>query len=511
MYNKIEKLLGIFLSVLFITMFSFLFIDSLIYTGQNIPDKDEYIYFIKDHPLFNLIILISCFLLIYFLFWLQNRYQYKLKINTNIIALIVSVVVILISILWVLGSKTAPQADQGDICKYASAFNNGDCSSLSKGEYVSIYRHQLGLITIMRVFFKIFGDGNYLSFQIFSAIMSGGLVYFIYQIVKKITHHTQFAEILAILMTATFFPIYAYTPFVYGEISSTALLLLAAWMLLEYIDRFSWITLIIFSLSSILALQLRKNSLIVIISFIIILLIKTISLKRASLIIPILTVFLFMILANGILDHIYGNLVADEGDPMPAILHIAMGTNDDPPNPGWWNGYNWFVYTDNDCDVSKTSEIASNTITAFIEKCKNDPSYLGYFYYKKTSSQWNPPLYQCLTMNSLVINEQNTIVKLIYDSPTNTVEPFMNILQLLLYGGTLLCIIFELKNSHIEFYVLMIGILGGFLFSMLWEAKSRYIFPYVIMTIPYASIGIYITCSKIYLHFQHFITKQKEN
>ena len=62
MYKKIEKLLGIFLSIFFIIIFSFLFIDSLIYTGQNIPGKDEYIYFINDHPLFNLIILISCFL-----------------------------------------------------------------------------------------------------------------------------------------------------------------------------------------------------------------------------------------------------------------------------------------------------------------------------------------------------------------------------------------------------------------------------------------------------------------
>ena len=54
---------------------------------------------------------------------------------------------------------------------YANALNDGDFNGIWKGRYLARYSQQLGLTTLLRGFFLIFGRGNYLSFQYFNACM----------------------------------------------------------------------------------------------------------------------------------------------------------------------------------------------------------------------------------------------------------------------------------------------------------------------------------------------------
>jgi hypothetical protein len=101
-------------------------------------------------------------------------------------------------------------------------------------------------------------------------------------------------------------------------------------------------------------------------------------------------------------------------------------------------------------------------------------------------------MYQCLAMNNAFYEEPEGLAWEIYFNGKDVyLENFMNIYQLLIYGGVVLALIFMRKKwVKIENYVLLIGVYGGFLFSLIWEAKTRYILPYFIMMIPYAAIGL---------------------
>ena len=44
------------------------------------------------------------------------------------------------------------------------------------------------------------------------------------------------------------------------------------------------------------------------------------------------------------------------------LAYVEMGLQDSPDAPGWWNGYNWNVYTDNNCDSEQASAQVKNDL-----------------------------------------------------------------------------------------------------------------------------------------------------
>ena len=131
-------------------------------------------------------------------------------------------------------------------------------------------------------------------------------------------------------------------------------------------------------------------------------------------------------------------------------------------------------------------------MAAFLQTCREDPAYAVNFYKRKIFSQWNAPMYQCIVMNNHIEGTQSALVQSIYQGTGNRIlTGYMNIYQLVIYGGVLVFLAVALKKRHpLESYPLLIAVFGGFLFSVLWEAKARYVYPYFLMMIPYAAMGI---------------------
>lgn len=434
-----------------------------------------------------------CIALFFFYVIQQIILRYAKKWNMQLIAAVISFIVALCCIYLVGASGTAPRADQEDVCFYADAFNRGDYSGLERGEYVGIYRQQLGIITLLRVLFYFFGDWNFHSFQYLSAVMAGALVFFGYKVVKYLSNHQKVAEAYYLLLSIACIPMYVYTLFVYGEIISTSLLLLAAWMLLSCLKNFSWGKVVVFGLSSGIAVQIRENSLIIIIGFFIVLIVKLIAENTKNAVILLIGIVLGVLLPSLVITQgIYGDKIPDDSDAMPAILHIAMGLNWDDENPGSYNAYNLRIFMENDYDVEASKEAAKQTIREFILTARYSDGYAVNFFVHKMTGQWSVPMYQCLVMNNYIVGEQSRLVHSIYYGRLRGLsQKFMNIYQLLIYGSVLFLLFAKRKEwMHLENYVLLIGIFGGFLFSMIWEAKARYVFPYFMFMIPYAAVGL---------------------
>lgn len=486
-----EKMLTQVFCVICGIVFAALFGFSLFLSWVNVEFWNEFVYMRRDNVILNMLGIAAGLLFA----WIVGGLSEKLPIHKkmDIIAAVIGIAGVAVSIYWIIASKTEPQGDQANIVTYAMAYKNGDTSSLLKGGYVGRYQQQLGLITFMRILFIFFGQGNYKAYQYFSAFMVFVIVFSGHKIIQCIARDNIKADAVYLVLMLLCVPMYGYTPFVYGEIGSTGLALLSAWLFLSVLNRFSWWKLPVLAAVCGMMLQLRQNTLIIAIALILVLLVKIVQKPKKELFFTGGAIIAGMIIIQLGISMIYKPFITEDTKSTPAILFITMGTHDGiEGEPGWHDNYDEDLYREAGYDYDTASKMAREDLGEFIDKCVSDPQYAVKFFTLKMNIQWNVPMYQCLVMNNCFYDEPYKFADDIYFNGNDKyLESFMNIYQLLIYGGVLcVLIIMRKKWTGIENYVLLIGVYGGFLFSLLWEAKPRYVFPYFIIMIPYAAVGI---------------------
>jgi len=474
-------------AVMFIVLFGF----SLLFSWVNVEFWNEFVYMRQDNVLLNLLGIAAGLLIMWLIGRLSDKFPVRKRMD--IVAAVAGMICVAVSIFWIIASKTEPQGDQANIVEYAVAYKNGDTSSLLKGGYVGRYQQQLGLITFMRVLFMIFGQGNYKAYQYFSALMVFVIVFFGHKIIQHIALENVRADVIYLALMLFCIPMYGYTPFVYGEISSTGLALLAVWLLLSALKRFSWWKLSVLGITCGIMMQMRQNTLIIVVAMLIVLLVKIIQKPEKKLFFTGGAIIAGVMILQAAISFIYRPFIPEDSKSTPAILFITMGTHDGiEGEPGWHDNYDEDLYRETGYDYDTASKIAWEDLKEFIDKCVSDPKYAVSFFTLKMNIQWNVPMYQCLVMNNSFYDEPYKFADDIYFNGNDKyLENFMNIYQLLIYGGVLAALIFmRKKRAGIENFVLLISVYGGFLFSLLWEAKPRYVFPYFILMIPCAAVGI---------------------
>lgn len=488
-----EKVLTYLFNIACIVFFALLVFFSLIMTGYVPLDlSTELIFFRQDNILMNCLWLVVALVLLGCIYALVQKFKHR--INTRIIAIGTAICAMLISMFWVSGANVLPDADQWNVSYYANMFNMGDFSGFEKGKYIATCPHQLGIVTLLRMIYSIMGPDRFLGFRMISVISVGIIVYVGYEIVRKLSGENTFAEITYLLLAVLCFPLYVYTLFIYGEVPSTAVLFIASWLLLSCLERFHWGKGIGLMICAGLSVQLRQNSLVVLMGFIVVILVKLIQKFEWKRLVIGAAIPLGILAGNLVIDGIYHEHYQEDAAAIPNLLYIAMGTNWEEQNPGWFSGYNYDVFFENDCDAEAASKVAKEDLKEFIAYCLDNPGYALEFYEQKFIAQWNEPMYHSLAMNCKV-NEgepQNPIIASFYFGDLRIfTEEFMNIYQLLIYGAVLYWLVSNFKkNNKIEVHVMLVGIFGGFLFSLLWEAKTRYVFPYFVMMLPYAAMGV---------------------
>lgn len=504
-----EKLICQIFCFMAIFVQGILFLYSILETWVNDFDlRSEYVKPMQDFVVGNMICLAAVLLVAALLYIRGNRLI--CKINMDILVIIVCIMVLLFCVYWVSASGTAPQADQVILYNTAQKFENGDYTALNKGKYVGIYRHQLGLITFWRLLFKLFGGPNYQIFQYLNALMIPVLIFSGYRITRQLTEHNKLIELFYLILMVTCAPLYCYVPFVYGEIISTALIMFAAWMLMDTFEKFSFVKIALMSIALGVAVQFRRNSLIFLVAFLIVTVIQLFRQWNWKKVVTILGIFLCTILFQAYINGIYQKLIPENSLEAPASVYIAMGTNFDNGMAGWHNFYDQRCFKENDHNVERTNQVAFQHFKEFFTE--NDLGYLTNFYYHKIGSQWNSPMYQCLAMNNKIKGEQSPLVASVYFGKLRSVvEAETNIHQLVVYGGALcLLLLVRKKWQRIDNYLLLIGVFGGFLFSILWEAKTRYVFPYYLVMIPYGAAGIYELIKRLHERYSKY-NKKNDN
>lgn len=479
-------------NTLAIVMFSLLFHYCLELTGVNHHDlEDERIYFERTSILWNMLLIVLAVMILYFVGKAAKWINTKRK--KNILLGVFCVIAALISLYWVSASGTAPRADQYHVSYYASRINHGDFFSLQKGEYLANCPQQLGMVTFLRVLFAIFGDGNYMAFQYFTAVTVPVTVLAGCMIVRILSMQSTKAELFYLVFAVTCFPMYAYTPFVYGDLCSVSFLMLSVWGFLSCFSKFSWWKVAGVGISLGIAVILRTNVVILLISMLIVIFVRFIQNRdwRMGAIGGglLLGVLFFQFLIKGI----YIPKTDPDADAIPASCYVVMGLNDNGIHPGWYNVYNYEIFAEYDFDAEAAGKRAMQDLRTYINTYREKPSYMIDFFTRKMNAQWNAPMYQCLVMNNKVERKQSFLIENIYQHGKlgKLIEFYATLYQHLLYGSILYVLVSKRKQiSDISYYTLLIAVFGGFLFSLLWEAKTRYVFPYLLMMLPHMAMGI---------------------
>lgn len=506
--NAIESILIKIFLIVNILIYIYFFAVSFVFSWVNLNVKDEMVYMQKDNIIINAISLVVIAGLLLVAYRILKQKEIK---NIKRFVYIISVVSAVLGLIWVFASRTVPKGDQEHLVLAASEINHGGNSFFQNGGYLAECPHQLGIVSVMRVLYTLFGDGNYTSFKVLSCLSLIAIIICTYRIAKALSRDNKLVELLAVTLNFIFIPMYCYTSFVYGEILSTVCMLIAFTFFIESFEQFSIWKCVGLGIFSGLSVAVKENSIIALIAMLGVLAVKLIiNNKRIEITALIVAIVIGLLGQSSIMNVLYKDYKVEGTEAMPSLLWVAMGLNEDYETPGWYNLYNFAVFEKYNYDADKSAEDAKKVINSFVEEKKANPKSLVSFIVKKSASQWSGPMYQGFVMNNALEEEDSFVAKNIINNTSNwkVFDSLMNIYQILCYLGLLVWAMVRYKrNGHLEDYVILITIFGGFLFSIMWEAKTRYILPYAIMIIPYAAVGIYNSVEFINAKIQKRVKK----
>ena len=546
-----QKLYRLSVSVVKILMFIlavFLFAGSFLTTcyAENMETQQVLLRF--DNPLWNLLelfgygILFGCCLALFRK--MGTRFRRGLLIFT------LGLILLLGGLLIVFG-RTVPAADALSVYNAAAEWILGNTDIIHPtASYLSYYPQQIGLMAFLEVLLRLWNltGLNVPAWHFIKLVyvcLLCAAVLFQYRSLKYLWPESwEPISCCYLILVCCNLPMIMYSSFVYGEIPSFAALSVGLYLLLKLlaacipahsVDPSSTdaavvsgactvlsIVTIATALGSILFLTLsvllRKNSLILIIAVLLILLFETLRPGRNGRVrigLFAMTVCL-AVTSVEILPMVQKCYETKAGNTLSsgvtAMSYFAMGMQESSRGYGWYNGFNIDTYDTAGMDSALADEISRQAINERMAYFKERPGYTLHFYLYKHLSQWSDGTYASRQATLATYGGRSSFFKEVYEgSLAPAYIEWGNAWQNVLYLGMLLfCIAvvrsrrpgtasvapaaddgFRYRSSCLYTYVGLIAVLGGFLFHILWEANSRYIFVYSLLLMPYCAAGIH--------------------
>ena len=183
-----------------------------------------------------------------------------------------------------------------------------------------------------------------------------------------------------------------------------------------------------------------------------------------------------------------------------------MGLQENELEDGWFNGYNYQVFRENDYDSALTAEAAKENIAETLRGFMNNPKWGVKFFLRKFTTQWADPV--CVSTHNLdlvsrhVENQSSFCDFLVFGKGGRILAWGMNVFMTVCYLGVLVFLILAIRKGLLDSprMMLLILIFGGILFHEFWEGSSRYAMRYYIYWLPYAAYGLEVLLGYIHKH-----------
>lgn len=421
---------------------------------------------------------------------------------------------IVLGVILILFSKTVPAADALSVYSAAEALAGGDTSVIHPTDsYLSYYPQQVGLMAFFEVLFRFWnllgiGMPAYHFIKGIYILILCAAVFFQYKTVHLLWENDT-TDCLYLLLAGANFPLIMYSSFVYGEIPTLAAFSAGLYFLLRFLKNsksllYGGLSLLLFTFS----VMVRKNSLILVIAVLLVLILEGLKNRKSSL---LLYALLCAVCAFSILPLVQKGYEMRAGNSLktgvPAMSYFAMGTQESSRGNGWYNGFNFETYQSTGMDTELTNEISRQALSERLDYFKANPGYAAKFYLGKHLSQWADGTYAVRQATLATFGGRRELFNRLYEGDlSNYYIEYCNLYQNIIYLGALLFCILQCRRRRLQnpeaqketgphpaglpLYIGLIGILGGFLFHIIWEANSRYIFVYGVLLLPYAAKGL---------------------
>ena len=399
----------------------------------------------------------------------------------------------IVSVVWLYISGSYPVADQSYLNLGASQMLEGNYNYFQEPNYFYKYPHQLGMVFLLNVIYRIFGQSNYFIFGMINALGVSSCLYLLYRITKLLFDNRK-TEKAYIVLAFFMFPLFFYTPFIYGNIVSLLFSLGAIYLTILYMKRNKLGYQLVASLLIVIAIILKSNSLIVLLAIGLLLFVHGIKIRKIMPLIMIAVMLLFYYLGGQLISGYFENLTGTKfNNSIPKTAYIAMGLQESNRAPGWYNWYVENVYEGNAYSSEETNSQAINYIKDRVTYFSKHPVYAMKFFGEKLITIWTDPTFQGLWINNnseLTDRDFNVFNYNIFYGPINALIVF----SLYVYE-IVICLLASFyliaTRKKLDHIILSLGIVivGGFFFHLIWEAKGQYTLSYYILLLPYAAAG----------------------
>jgi len=414
---------------------------------------------------------------------------------------------LILGALLVIFGRSAPAADAHSVYSIAESFATNNLSAIQPtgDTYLSYYPQQIGLISYYELICRLWNllpleTPAYHIIKCGNVLFACLIVIYQYRTIHILTNNLK-ADVIYLVLSLFNFPLIFYSSFVYGEVPSFACISIGIYYLLKAEKNLQASAsiapeLLLSLLSLTIAVLLRKNSLVLIIAVALTVFCRWFFTKKHLLLGFALAVCLTSVSILPLIQNIYESRADNHLLPgVPATSYFAMGMQESDRGNGWYNGFNFYTYQEQNLDSEATILLSQNAIAERMDHFKENPTYAIRFYTDKYLSQWTDGTYACRQATIQSFSQRPSILQSIYDgSLANVFSSFCNHYQLIVFFGAFAYSIFGRKKEESQWtlllYIGFIGAFGGLLFHTIWEANSRYILPYGMLLIPYAAMGL---------------------
>ena len=470
----------------FLPVLAYLAVLSLLYTSS-IVDLETTVY-LTDSVIPHILCLLAVCLVLWFLSKSGRTFpppQRLLLVVCAVVGAVCSASVVVLQI--------GPLHDQAQVLICARNFVQGDFIDLVPGGYLSLYPHQLGLTFYFCLCNLLAGSSDYMLIQYFNVIALLVCFYCIYRF-TELQFRSKRASCIAILLTAGFVPLLIYVVFVYGNLIGLMFSLLAVVSECRYLKERKIRYGAAAALFIALGVLLRSNYLIVLVAMVIYFLADAvIEKKRTSFAMAAGVITAYFLLSQCVLGATVIWSGSEVGKGVPSAAFVAMGLQEGPYAPGWYNFYNLSVFKQTNYDTDAAAQIAREDIGRSLREFGSNPGKALRFFHDKTASMWNNPTYQSfwvVTTRTNKLSSQPFLQSVFKGGIKDALTSYMNLYQSLVLVGAFCGTVLRIRKTQRNQLLFATIFIGMFLFHLVWEAKAQYAVTYFVFLIPYAAVGL---------------------
>ena len=372
--------------------------------------------------------------------------------------------------LLVLFGRTAPAADAWSVYAAAKSLAAGDTSVIHPTEsYLSYYPQQIGLLALFEPLIRLWNLlpvdlEAYHFIKCVYVLLTCVIVWFQYRTVHLLWKNDS-ADCIYLILAGTNLPFIMYSSFVYSEIPSFAALSAGLYYFLRLFSATEFSTgdassetgrthrnyrnVLLSLLFLTLAVMLRKNSLVLIIAITFVCVVEGLFRREKTLLLYAVVCVLLSVSILPCVQKLYelraGNTLKTG---VPAMSYFAMGMQESSRGNGWYNGYNFETYQENEMNTAATVLVSRDYIAERSAYFREHPDYAASFYFYKFLSQWADGTYASRQATLATLGERHPLVQEIYDGKYSAAYiGFCNIYQSMLYLGCLLYFLQQLLGG----------------------------------------------------------------